>query len=809
MIDSFHRCLTPCLGRVAAALLAATLAAIAPAFSAWAQAPATAPAAAAPPAAKAGALDYAGLVKRIPYDLITTSKMFNNEVYQVEPIPFPNREIPAMPKPSDKLVVRRLSEEQQSEIQWFNIERIDLYEDIVRAEADQLVQDGNLDEAFDYFRYLQDYYPRTKGLAASHQNYLYQCVVDARKRDAYDEALAIAEELYQRNANFKGPESAPPLIDEMGQIVDHILDAYVKKDDFRSAKMLLKRLEAKYGRNVSFSRTWRQRLSDIAARHRDAARKHLTEGRFVEAYDACAAMIAVWPEVEGGAELTAEIARRYPLVIVGVAQPALAHDARSLADPAARRTGRLVERRLMEFSGMGPEGGTYNCALGTFSLSDERLRLTFQLKASLGTAAQSAYTGFDIARHLLDLADPASPEYQPQLARLLARVQVRKVDQVDAELKVPHVLPQAFLQTSYDPTPNLGAPGVKGSGPYYVLQKDDKVARFTRNDRYAMFASGQPAEIMERFYDDSKRSILALERGEVDVLDQVFPGDVPELKANKDVVIGRYSIPTVHFLTVARRHPYLTNRTFRRALVYGANREAILRSSLLKLPASDAAPAGYRVISAPFPAPTSAGDSTAYGYDDAIPPRSFNPWLALVLKAVAANDLKSQYEKQEKKAPVLTPLTLGHPADEISRIACRALARQWKAIGIETKIVEFPPGVFVDLKEECDLVYTHAATWEPIVDAGRLLAPGGLAPADNTYVSLMLRRVESAKDWIDARRALRDLHRQLHEDVTVIPLWQTFDYYAWRSSVQGLRDGQASLYETVDQWQVAPRLAGN
>jgi tetratricopeptide (TPR) repeat protein len=800
MSDSILRRLAPG-SRLAAA---AALLALAPAVSVWAQAPAAAPPAAAAPAAP---LTYAELVARRPFDRITTTKAFNNDVYQVDPIDFGggSRVVPPMPKPSDKLVVQRMDIDAKEEIPWFNIERIDLFEEIVRAEADQLVASGKLDDAFDYFRYLQDYYPRTKGLPASHQNYLYACMVDARKRNAYDEALAIAEDLYQRNANYQGP-GAPPLIDELGQIVDFILEAYIKKDDFRSAKTLLKRLESKYGTNTSFSRTWRARLSEIAARHRDAAHRHLAENRFVEAYDSCAAMIAVWPDVEGGAELAAEMSRRYPLVIVGVAQPALAHDARSLADPAARRTGRLVERRLMEFSGMGPEGGTYNCPLGTFSLSDDRLQLTFRLK-SPSSASPQATGSFDVARHLLDLADPASPDYQPQLARLLARVQVRKVDQVDVDLKVPHVLPQAFLQSSYDPTPDLEAPGVKGSGPYYVLQKDAKVTRYTRNERYGMFASGQPAEIMERFYDDSKRAILALERGEVDVLDQVFPGDVPDLKTNKNIAVGRCSIPTVHFLTVARRHPYLANRTFRRALVCGSDREAILRTSLLKLAASAPTPSGYRVISAPFPAPVSAGDSTAYGYDDAITPRSYNPWLALVLKAVAANDLKSQFEKQEKKAPVLTPLTLGHPGDEISRIACRALSRQWKAIGIEVKTVEFPPGVFIDLKEECDLVYTHAATWEPIVDAGRLLAPGGLSPADNTYVSLMLRRVESSKDWIEARRALRDLHRQLHEDVTVIPLWQTFDYYAWRQSVEGLRDGQASLYETVDQWHVAPRLA--
>jgi ABC-type transport system substrate-binding protein len=180
-----------------------------------------------------------------------------------------------------------------------------------------------------------------------------------------------------------------------------------------------------------------------------------------------------------------------------------------------------------------------------------------------------------------------------------------------------------------------------------------------------------------------------------------------------------------------------------------------------------------------------------------------------VLKAVAANELKSQFEKTGKPAPKLTPLTLGHPADEISRIACRALSRQWKTIGIDVNLIEFPPGVFIDQKAECDLVYTQGATWEPIVDAGRLFAPGGLTPVDNSYVNLMLRKVESARDWVEARQGLRDLHRQLHEDVSVIPLWQTFDFYAWRRSVQGIQDGQSSLYQTIGQWQVAPRLANN
>ena len=796
--------------------------------SLWSQEPAKAEPAktepAAEPAAEAAAAPFAAtatqmaaaagenplthdqLLKRVPFDLITTDAKFNNEVFQVKPIDFGggSRTIPAQPKPSDKLQVWVISRDQKAEIEWHNIDRIDLFEDVVLAEADAVVAAGKLDQAYDYFLYLHQYYPRTKGLSAAHENFLHQCVLDARQRDKPAEALAVAEELYRRNNSYQTPDNAT-IIDVIGQIADQILDAYVKKDDFNSAKTLLKRLETKYGQTAAFSRAWRQRLADIAARHRDQSRRHLADGRFVEAYDACAEMMKVWPDVEGAPELAAEIAAAYPLVMVGVAQPALAHDARNLADAAARRTGSLVERRLMEFAGLGPEGGDYRCTLGSFSTSDDRLELNFQIAARSNQQSGRTITAFDLTGHLLDLADPASPDHQPQWARILERVEVSGVGRVRATLKTPHVLPQAFLQTSYDQVPNVGAPGVKGSGPYFVLERTAERSRFTKNDRSPLFTAGQPAEVMERFYADSKRGLLALERGEVDVLDQVFPGDVAELAANPELAVGRTSVPTVHFLTIAQRNPFLTNRTFRRALVYGSNREAILADGLLK----NADLPGFRVISAPFPAPVTPGDATAYGYDEQIQARPFNPWLALVLKAVAANELKSQFEKTGKPAPKLTPLTLGHPADEISRIACRALSRQWKTIGIDVNLIEFPPGVFIDQKAECDLVYTQGATWEPIVDAGRLFAPGGLTPVDNSYVNLMLRKVESARDWVEARQGLRDLHRQLHEDVSVIPLWQTFDFYAWRRSVQGIQDGQSSLYQTIGQWQVAPRLANN
>src|SRR5205085_8925758 len=96
---------------------------------------------------------------------------------------------------------------------------------------------------------------------------------------------------------------------------------------------------------------------------------------------------------------------------------------------------------------------------------------------------------------------------------------------------------------------------------------------------------------------------------------------------------------------------------------------------------------------------------------------------------------------------------------------------------------------------------------EPIIDAGRLFGPGGLAPTENDHILLGLRQVEVAGNWQVARPRLLDLHRLLHEDATVLPLWQTFDYFAYRRTLQGMSPRRLQLYQDVEQWQATPALA--
>jgi hypothetical protein len=736
------------------------------------------------------------IIDREPFDRMTLDQANENKVLLIHPVKLPDRRVPEKPKLSEKLRVRLLADNQEYEVTWQNIAKLELFEEMALAEANQLAADGKFDEAYEYFVFLMEYYPKVQGLAAAQQSYLYLSSAAAFRQQKYDEALALAEELLSQNRDYRASESSPTMLAVLGNIADKLIGQYVEKQDFRSARTLLGRLSTTYrATDEPFAVRWRDEMVGRASARRDEARAHLEAGRFVEAYDATAAMRSIWPEVEGGPELAAEIARRFPRVVVGVDHAALVPDSRSLLDPAARRVGRLLDRGLLEFVGPGPEGGSYVSPLGTVEQSVDGLELLFNLRPDAGV------TGHELSSLLLGWARPGHVGFEPAWARTLATVRVSNVSRVTAQLKSPHVLAKALLQGSYERVPDVGQTGVRGTGPFYVFSRDESLTRLAASDRPGVERVAL-AEVAERHYADPTRAILALKRGEIGVLDRVYPGDIPALKNDPELALGTLTMPTSHVLLVREKHPFLANRTFRRALVYGLNRELLLNQGLLKgqkLP-------GFRVISAPFPAPTDSNESQAYAYDQQIAPRPYDPRLALTLRLVAAREVKTAYEKLLQKPPELTPILIGHPADETSRIACRAIVKQWDLIGVKAKLAEFPPGQFDD-QGACDLIYVQAAAWEPLVDANRLLGPEGAAPIANSFIQLTLRQIEQATNWQQARERFRHLHRLLHEDVSLIPLYQTLDHYAYRRSLQGLASPRVTLYQNIAQWQVDANLA--
>lgn len=737
------------------------------------------------------------------FDRLTLDQANENAVLRVRPIPFPNRRVPEKPKPSDKLRVKLVDDARDFEVMWQHIAKVELFEHIVLAEAKQMAAAGKIDDAFDYFTFLVEQYPKVDGLAEARQLYLHQAAVHAFRQKKFAEALGILEELRRLNPDFRASDSSPTVMQSLGSMADNLIASYVAKNDYRSARIVLERLVQSYqAGNEPFATKWVGQLADLAGAERDKAKQFIAEQKYVEAYDASTKMLNIWPAVPGGDQLLAEMSQKYPLVIVGVSQTAKTFDACSLIDPSARRTGRLVQKKLMEFSGMGPEGGKYASPFGAFARSDDGTSFTLEFKAQANRA--TPVTAFDVSQRLLQLADESDADYLAPWARLVAGVQVKQGTQVQVDLRFPHVLPEALLQV--DALPAEKKPGAnRGFGPFHVLSSEPKTTRFARNDQSPFVRPGQPAEIVERHFDDPQRAILALKRGEIDVLDQVYAADLAAVQELPGIAVRQYSAPTTHMLLINQEHPFLANRTFRRALLYGCDRAQILQQGWLK---GKALP-GWRVISNVFPAASGSGDNIAYGYDEAILPRDYDPRLALVLKVLTERQMKVDAEKKKAEVPKWRPIVLGHPADEGSRLACRVLVKQWQLIGIEVKLQEFPLGVFADPQKKCDLTYVQAATWEPIIDAGRLFGEGGLTPTDNPYVRLALKQIETATNWQQVRQRMQQLHQLVYEETPVIPLWQTYDYYAFRQGITGLEPARVTLYQNVQQWQPAPRLARN
>ena len=65
-----------------------------------------------------------------------------------------------------------------------------------------------------------------------------------------------------------------------------------------------------------------------------------------------------------------------------------------------------------------------------------------------------------------------------------------------------------------------------------------------------------------------------------------------------------------------------------------------------------------------------------------------------------------------------------------------------------------------------------------------------------------MRRLDAATDWTTARRRLYEVHRAVHDDVIVIPLWQTVDYCAYADTVRGIGTQPLTLYQNVENWKV-------
>lgn len=741
-----------------------------------------------------------------PFDLLVLNAANKGVRIKIEPLPLTGtpRKLPGFPDQNATIRVRVPSHPgKEYDVQWRHIERIDLYEQMLMAEAEQRVKEERFDDAFRIFLRLKRDYPGITGLNATVQAFNVKNAIQLTKRREFGRALGMFEEMHRTTPNLRIAElqNIVPM-QAIGVIVDQMVAGYLKEGDFRSARLLISRILEEWGPKAGQNLVRAQKqLIAKATVHYNNSIAAIRDRNLDLADREIRAMMRIWPDVTGGRQLATAIRERYPVVFVGVIRPATQHRPGEIGNWAARRTSGLVHRTLLEFNGPGPEGGVYSCPLGKVELDADRTQLTIALNGTTATGDVPT-SGYDIADRLLELATVGSDSYLPAWSSLVKGIRVEDVMRVKVQFRRRHIIPQGLLQIPLTARPIPQGCLESGDGPYYVKSRTLKEVRFEVHDRKAAIARAQPAVIIEQSFDTPMDAIDALKRGEVDVLDHLFPSDAQMLVQadtgpNREIVVDRYAIPSVHMLIPNPDKPFTGSRTFRRAIMYGLNREVLLNREILNNETVE----GFQIVSGPFPIGLRNNDPLAYGYDRSIEPRKWNPWLAATLVQLALIEQQAVAEKRKETPPDKIPtLTLAHASEELARVACGTIVNQLKIIGIDCQLKELPVGTTYD--RDADLLYIEATISEPAVDARRLLAADGLARITNPYVALALRQLDVSEDWRDASERLRDLHGNIFNEVSVIPLWQAVDHFAYRRNVVGIGEQPITLYENVESWQL-------
>ncbi|GAB6166298.1 ABC transporter substrate-binding protein [Thermostilla marina] len=744
------------------------------------------------------------LYDRLPYDEIQLDAANDNLILKVEPIEWPDGRFPeTLPKQGFLEVELVDKPGEKYRVAWPHVVEVRPFPQLILNEASRLIDEKKFESAFDHLLFMIDNYPEWPGRDEVYAKLLLAESQDFVDRHVYDRALADLERLYELDAEYPGLQETYSLA------IDKLIEDYVSRNEVPAARELLERLESHYPDDPAVAK-WRQRWIAEATKLAEQLRAALEAGRDREAASSARKVLQIWPALPGIAEPVQEAFRRFPRVRVGVLGFADIQDPASLCDWNARRTGRLLYRTLMEFTGPGQEGGTYVCPWGTLRIENlgARLSLTLETERPFPNAAELTFSAADLASYMLAMTSPESAQYAPQWASIVERVATREGRVVDVDLRHAFVRPEGLLRCRIGPWVMVGAnwhdEEPPGTGPYTPVPSlsNERERVFQELAGYAAKEAAQPAEIVEEYFARGRDGLRALRRGEVDIVDRINPWELPMVREEPGIVVEQYAVPLVHCLVPNLERPLAGNRDLRRAIVYGINRERILNNLL-----GGSETPGCQVVSGPFAQGVSFDDPLDYAYDDTIEPRPYDPALALALGEVAFSQAAAKAEKGGEPFPDSLELTIGHPPTELAAEACSEIEEQLELLGMEIELVPMTYSQWQTQGDEIDFYYCEVAMWEPIVDVYRLLGKGGPVRGEvSPYLLQAMDELAEAVDWREIGRRLRKIHRLVHDDVTIIPLWQLRDYYAYRNRLDPGGRQPVVLYQSVEKWRIQPPM---
>ncbi|MDA7951036.1 MAG: ABC transporter substrate-binding protein [Pirellulaceae bacterium] len=689
------------------------------------------------------------------------------------------------------LLVKRLEDpENEYEIQRSVIIKIEHFENILLNEAVRLTNKDDLDQAFSYFNLLYTTYPKTIGLEKARQHYLYRSIHLAVENEQYLEAFSLTEELRQHNPNYTNESFT--LSGAIVSLSQRHFQTLLSQKEYLQAKRFYDYTKEKYPIELNQAhKEWEKVLVAQADAIHTAAEKLYNEGQFNEASIRINEAISLWPELESAQTLAGQIIKKFPLVLVGTTQNTASTevDLRALGDIhwQSRQKLRLLNRDLIELRKPGLETGVYQSPVGTFTHNPAKTDFSLSLNPKI--ANQLLLTGYELSNLL-----PKHKELASYFDSYVTSIGVDDIFETSLTFRHKNFVPHALLGVALKEF----CQNKNGLKPYFWKVLSHSKNEFHLNPDYLWSSSNQPKQIVELQYQTSQEATESLLLGQVDATLRVHPPLLEKLQTNEKFIVGRYAFPTVHLLLPNLQKKELANYHIRNAITLAISRKQILYDHLEYLPPSEGSPEfGTTLLSGPFPKGMSEDSPHGYAYDDQIAPRNYDLKMAFLMRNIGEKTL----ELSDPNKIVRKKIILAAPQSEVAQKACSLIKNQLNTVGFDCQILTYTGDPFEN-RSRWDLLYVELPMWEPYAEAAPLLSQDGMLRCQDSYLNQLLEELVKAKTWRQASHRLKQIHRTVHDNCYVIPLWQTYEYYAHGDHLHGISPQTIHFYQSVEQWTI-------
>jgi hypothetical protein len=730
------------------------------------------------------------LMDEEPFDLIYLDEKSDNVIIRI--VPLDNPELP-FPKEGTLKFEYREDSEYLLQVAYGHIDEYVPFTDLLLKEAEEFLSRKEYSAALRNLLYVYD-----NGGASDPQvrKRLQSCLFKdaaANLEDGnYELSLSIFEDLYKKDPSFRIPDIDATLIEIIQQCYDGLLQQRFDDGDAEYIKSALVAIERQYGDEAKgFVTGWRKRFIDQSKQVARDAIKAADAGDGRQAHYLSRLAERINPGLPEIREIQVRITKQFPLIVVAVNQPAGDANPNRLAHWGSRRVGRLTQRTLIELTGLSDEGGRYKFLNGQFERTDDLgLEYAFIFDDQVDPLLPRA-TPNQIASRLLDHADALSPNYLPAWAKIFNSVSVDS-NRVAIQLRKPFVRPAAVARFQYSDRLEDGQP--VQDGIYAMTSKKGDECTFEFNERYEREPDKQYPVVIEEYYRASSDAVDALIRGQVDIVDRPALSDIPKLRKAKGIEVRAYAIPTVHFLVPKIRGEYEGSMQLIRSLSTGINREGIVNDVF-----GGADIDGCEPLSGPFPIGSDEYDQVSYGYDLKVKPLPYQQRLSMVLSHMAYTSKTAKFPEGRSAPP---SVVLAHPSGSLATAACFKIKQSWEESGISTTLRPLDEAVSFPEDDNWDLLYVEAAIEEPLTDATRIMGTHGIAKTVSSPVEQSLQKLGYSKSWQGTSRTLRRIHRQVSNDLSVIPMYQIKEHFAFRKNVYGLGRDLIHLYQNIRRWKI-------